>query len=126
MSGHIHRLPRKVALLDEGVDVLAELRQPAAAAQRGQVQQRHHQALREILEALLRPALALHRFQVSKARSTRQSAAPHQTVAQDGPLEELTEEEEEEETQINDEQTVQLVLVLLGLTLKRPGGGDEQ
>lgn len=59
------------------------------------MEQRRHQTLRETLETLLRPPLALHRLQVRQARSTRQSTAPHQTVTEDGPLKELTVEEEE-------------------------------
>ena len=71
------------------------------------MEQRHHQTLREALETLLCSPLTLHRLQVSEARSTRQSTAPHQTVAQDGPLKEVTEEEEEEE---EEEEGAQLLL----------------
>lgn len=96
-SCNVHRLSGEEAVFDEDVDILAELRQPAAVAQRSQVEQRHHQRRREALQILLCPPLALHRLQVGEACSPRQSTAPHQTVTQDGPLEELTEETEEEE-----------------------------
>lgn len=95
-SSNVHRLSGEEAVFDEDVDILAELCQPAAVAQCGQVEQRHHQRWREALQTLLRPPLALHRLQVGEARSPRQSAAPHETVTQDGPLKELTEETGEE------------------------------
>lgn len=90
VSRDVHRLSREEAVFNEDVNVLAELRQPAAAAGSGQVKQRQHQGCREALQTLPGPPLALHRLQVGEARPSRQSAAPHQTVTQDGPLEELT------------------------------------
>lgn len=89
-SADVDHLPREEAVLDEAVDVLAELRQPAAPTHGSEVEQRHHQGLGEALEALFGPLLTLHRLQVGEACTPRQSTAPDQTVAQDGPLEELT------------------------------------
>lgn len=89
-SAHIHYLSWEETIFDEAVDVLTELRQPAVAAQSSQVEHWHHQGLREALQALLRSLLALHGLQVGEAGSARQSTAPHQTVAKDGPLKKLT------------------------------------
>lgn len=91
-SCDFHGLSGEEAVLDEQVDVLAEVRQSAAVAYSGEVEQRRHQGGREALQALPGPALTLHGLQIGEASSTSQSAAPHQTVAQDGPLEEVAEE----------------------------------
>lgn len=79
-------------VLDERVDILAEVRQSAAAAHSRKVEQRHQQRGREALQTLSGAPLAVHGLQIGEASSTRQGTAPHQAVAQDGPLEELTAE----------------------------------
>lgn len=91
-SCDLYGLSREEAVLDEQVDVLTEVRQPAAMADRSKVEQRHHQGGREALQALSGPPFTLQCLQVGEASSASQSTAPHQTVAQDGPLEELAEE----------------------------------
>lgn len=88
----LYSLSREEAVLDELVDVLTQVRQSAATAYSSEVEQRHHQGGREALQALAGPAFTLHGLQVGEASSPSQSTAPHQTVAQDGPLEELAEE----------------------------------
>lgn len=88
-SSDLHRLAGEEAVLDVDVDVLAELGEPAAVANGCQVQQRKQQGGGEGLQAVASSPLALHRLQVGEARAAGQGAAPHQAVAQDGPLEEL-------------------------------------
>lgn len=89
----LHHFSGEEAVLDEGVDVLAELHQPAAVAQRSQVEEGHQQRPGKAAQALPRTLLALHRLQVREARSPRERTAPHKAVAEDGPLKELTVEE---------------------------------
>lgn len=58
-----------------------------------QQQQRRQETHWEVLETDPGPALALQRLQVREASPTRQRTAPHQTVTEDGALEELTEDQ---------------------------------
>lgn len=91
-SCQLYGLSGEEAVLDEHVDVLTEVRQSAAAAYSREVEQRHQQRGREALQTLPGAPFAIHGLQIGEAGSTREGAAPHQAVAQDGPLEELTAE----------------------------------
>lgn len=91
-SCDFYGLSREETVLNEKVDVLTEVRQSAAMADSSKVEQWHHQGGREVLQALSGSAFTLHGLQIGEACSTGQGTAPHQTVAQNGPLEELAEE----------------------------------
>ena len=87
---NVHNLPNEIAVSGEGKDIVAQVRQAPSLSEGDQVQYGCLQVDRKAGQVATGLGLAFHCFLVGQARLAGQTAAPYQTVTQDGPLEEFT------------------------------------